>query len=113
MRRALLAAALVITVPPAAACTVSAPYRPLTARPPGTQTVLTVDVLALDLRRYPAIARVRVVGGGKPGVTLAISYKRAPCGGAREPVRDERLVVFLRGTEALRWATPAEARAIR
>ena len=108
MRWAVLLAAMSVVAQPADGCTMATPYRPLTARPAGTEQVLLVDVVALDLRRYPAIARVRVVGGGK---FRWIPYWRAICGGRRDPAKRERLVVFLKGNDALGWATPAEARA--
>ncbi len=107
-RGAVLLAAFCVVAQPAAGCTISNPYRPLTARPAGTGQVLLVDVLALDLRRYPAIARLRNVADGK---VRTISYWRAICGGRRGPARGERLMVYLRGAEALGWATPAEAKA--
>ncbi|WP_156351500.1 hypothetical protein [Sphingomonas sp. Leaf25] len=109
MRRMVLVAALGVVAQPAVACTVSSPYRPLTARPAGTQTALLVDVVSLDLRRYPAIATVRIVRGDKPA-TRTIPYWRAICGGRRDPAKGERLVVYLRGSDALGWATPAEAK---
>ena len=93
---------------PAVACTISAPYRPLTARPAGMERALVVDVVALDLRHYPTVARVRVVDDGK---LRRISYWRAICGGRRDPATGERLVVFFKNSNAMGWATPAEAKA--
>ncbi len=109
MRRMLLVAALGLFAPPAAACTISTPYQPLTARPAGTQTALVVDVVSLNLRRYPAVATVRTMQAGKP-VIRTIPYWRAICGGRRDPSKGDRLVVYLRGSDALGWATPAEAK---
>ena len=93
---------------PAAGCTISSPYRPLTAPPAGTESALLVEVVALDLRRYPAIALVRPVRGGE---MRSIPYWRAICGERRDPTKGERLVVYLRGGTALGWASPAEAKA--
>lgn len=108
MRWAVLLTAVAAVAKPAAACTISNPYRPLKARPAGTQQVLLVDVVALDLRHYPATARVRVVGEGK---FRSVRYWRAICGGRRDPAKDERLVAYLRGTDVIGWATPAEGKA--
>ncbi len=109
MRTVLIVAALAALAPPAAACTISNPYRPLTARPAGTQAAVVVDVVSLNLSRYPAVATVRAMENGK-SVLRAISYWRAICGGRRDPAKGDRLVVYLRGADALGWATPAEAK---
>ncbi len=112
MRGALFVAALCIVAPPALACTVSNPYRPLTALPAGAEAALLVDVVALDFRHYSAIAQIRVVHGGRPAAnTRAIRYWRAICGGRRDPVKGDRLYAYLRGGDALGWATQAEAKA--
>lgn len=108
IRCAVLLVAIGAAAQPAAACTISSPYRPLTARPAGTEQALLFDVVTLDLRGYPAIAQVRGVGDGK---RRSVTYLRAICGGRRDPAKGERLVVYLRGSHALGWATPAEAKA--
>ncbi len=110
MRTVLIGVALAAVAQPAAACTISNPYRPLTARPAGTQTALLVDVVSLNLRHYPAVAKVRTMQNGK-SVIRTISYWRTICGGRRDPAKGDRLVVYLRGADALGWATPAEAKA--
>ncbi len=111
MRGALFVAALCIVAPPALACTVSNPYRPLTTPPAGAETLL-VDVVALDFRTYPTIVQIRVVQGGEPAAdTRAIRHWPALCGGSRDPRKGDRLYVYIRGDHAIGWATPAEVKA--
>lgn len=69
---------------------------------------MLVEVAALDLRRYPAIALVGIVRNGEK---RSIPYLRAICGERRDPRKGERLVVYLRGGAALGWASPEEAKA--
>ncbi|WP_230770093.1 hypothetical protein [Sphingomonas sp. Leaf4] len=111
MRRMVLVAALGVVAQPAAACAAPTPYRPLTARPAGTQSVLLVEVVSLDFARYPAVATVSVIRDGKRAATThRISFQRSICGGERDPAKGDRLVVYLRGSDALGWAIPAEAK---